>query len=301
MIGSRLQNIILEKSVLTEIEYCNINFSILRDDLIHPLINGNKARKFSYYIQKNPSDLTTLISYGGYQSNAMYALSCLCNLKQWNFIYHTGKIPSWLKKEKLGNLKGSLENGMLLIEHDKKSYNHFVTHINEFELKNKEALVQQGGFEKESEKGFIDLAQHIQNLESSNRPQQIFLTSGTGTSALFLQKHLDIPVITCPVLGNRPFLLKQFHSLEPDLPYYPEIIETKKGYPFAQPHPDIYCTYLYFKNQGIEFDLIYDCTGWIAIKENIEKFLDKKTLFIHSGGLSGNESMLKRYSRNDYF
>jgi len=301
LIGSGHQNIILEKSILTEIEYSSIKFNILRDDLIHPLINGNKARKFYYYIQKNPSDLTTLISYGGYQSNAMYALSCLCNLKQWKFIYHTGTIPSWLKKEKLGNYKSSLENGMILIEHDKKSYDHFVGHIKEFKLEDKEALVQQGGYEKESETGFIDLAHHIRNLETFNRPQQIFLTSGTGTSALFLQKHLDIPVITCPVLGNRPFLLKQFHSLEPDLKNYPEIIESKKRYPFAQPHPDIYYTYIYFKNQGIEFDLVYDCAGWIAIKENIEKFLDKKTIFIHSGGLSGNDSMLKRYSRYDYF
>jgi 1-aminocyclopropane-1-carboxylate deaminase/D-cysteine desulfhydrase-like pyridoxal-dependent ACC family enzyme len=47
---------------------------------------------------------------------------------------------------------------------------------------------------------------------------------------------------------------------------------------------------------GIEFDLLYDPVGWLILLENPEIF-QKPTLYIHQGGLIGNESMLARYQR----
>jgi 1-aminocyclopropane-1-carboxylate deaminase len=47
---------------------------------------------------------------------------------------------------------------------------------------------------------------------------------------------------------------------------------------------------------GVEFDLLYDPHGWLTLLENPELF-DNPLLYIHQGGLLGNESMLKRYER----
>jgi 1-aminocyclopropane-1-carboxylate deaminase/D-cysteine desulfhydrase-like pyridoxal-dependent ACC family enzyme len=42
--------------------------------------------------------------------------------------------------------------------------------------------------------------------------------------------------------------------------------------------------------------MLYDPIGWITLIEN-PKILKKPTLYIHQGGLIGNESMLERYRR----
>jgi 1-aminocyclopropane-1-carboxylate deaminase len=47
---------------------------------------------------------------------------------------------------------------------------------------------------------------------------------------------------------------------------------------------------------GVEFDLLYDPHGWLTLLENPEIF-KMPILYIHQGGLIGNESMLARYIR----
>jgi len=42
---------------------------------------------------------------------------------------------------------------------------------------------------------------------------------------------------------------------------------------------------------GGEFDLLYAPSMWLALLEETKE----KILYIHSGGVSGNESMLQRY------
>lgn len=54
------------------------DFYVKRDDLIDPYLAGNKYRKL-YTLLKTPSnELKTIISYGGTQSNAMLAISAMC-------------------------------------------------------------------------------------------------------------------------------------------------------------------------------------------------------------------------------
>jgi 1-aminocyclopropane-1-carboxylate deaminase/D-cysteine desulfhydrase-like pyridoxal-dependent ACC family enzyme len=44
---------------------------------------------------------------------------------------------------------------------------------------------------------------------------------------------------------------------------------------------------------GIEFDLLYAPAMWEALLEQTQE----EILYIHSGGVSGNETMLKRYEK----
>ena len=60
-----------------------------RDDLLHPLFSGNKARKFHYFFDKDLSEYKTIISHGSSQSNAMYSLSSLAKIKNKKFKYYT--------------------------------------------------------------------------------------------------------------------------------------------------------------------------------------------------------------------
>ena len=47
---------------------------------------------------------------------------------------------------------------------------------------------------------------------------------------------------------------------------------------------------------GIEFDLLYDPIGWQVVLDHLD-ILGDKIIYIHQGGLIGNESMLLRYKR----
>ncbi|OYY54700.1 MAG: 1-aminocyclopropane-1-carboxylate deaminase, partial [Sulfurovum sp. 28-43-6] len=47
---------------------------------------------------------------------------------------------------------------------------------------------------------------------------------------------------------------------------------------------------------GVVFDLLYDPLGWRVVLKHPELF-SKPLLYIHQGGVLGNESMLARYER----
>jgi len=91
--------------------------------------------------------------------------------------------------------------------------------------------------------------------------------------------------------------MEQFLSLEPNQKRLPIIIDTKKRYYFGHLYREFLQIWIELKDKcGIEFDLLYDPKGWLAMIENIDK-INSKILYIHQGGLLGNVSMIKRYKR----
>ncbi len=77
----RLQNIQFEESPLQPIHdpwlaHQQINLWLKRDDLLHPIISGNKWRKLKYSLQHALSlGCNTLVSMGGAYSNHLHALA----------------------------------------------------------------------------------------------------------------------------------------------------------------------------------------------------------------------------------
>lgn len=82
------------------------------------IINGNKARKFRYLINRYSSDIeaprhTVIATCGGYQSNAMLALARIAAMNEnISFYYFTKEIPSRIKNNSVGNLHAALSCGM---------------------------------------------------------------------------------------------------------------------------------------------------------------------------------------------
>jgi len=192
-------------SPIQSITFDKQHFYLKRDDLIDPDFSGNKARKFYYFLQHDFPDIHKLISYGSAQSNAMYSLSVLAKMKGWEFEYIVDHIADYLKEHPHGNYKAALNNGMLL----RQSQQPFPELV-----EGKETLfVEEGGRQKEAEFGIGVLAEEIASWQSENGVKElnIFLPSGTGTTALFLQKHLPSNrVYTTPCVGDEAYLKKQF-------------------------------------------------------------------------------------------
>ncbi len=266
---------------------------IKRDDLISEDFSGNKARKFEYFLSIDFPNIKKIVSYGSNQSNAMYSLSVLAKMKNWEFIYFCDHIPTFLKQNPVGNYKYALQNGMQIFTTNNKSYEAYAQ-------KNKDTLIiEEGGRQKESEYGLKKLALELKNdiLKNSISNPYIFLPSGTGITALYLQKYLSFQVYTCSTVGSDEYLKKQWNMVEDGAKKVPEILNSKKKYHYGKLYFEGYKIWQELKEElDVEFDLLYDPIGWIKLLENIDK-LKGTLVYIHQGGLKGNESMKARYER----
>ena len=275
-------------SKVDEVFLNNQKYFIKRDDLISVDFSGNKARKLYYFLNNDLKGIKKIISHGSIQSNAMYSLSVLCKMKNIEFLYYVSHIPQYLKDNIEGNYQKALQNGMKVVIGDvEKSFSKDTLFINE------------GAAVKEASVGVEILANEIKTWakEKDIKNLKVFLPSGTGTTALYLQKFLPYQVLTCSCVGDDLYLKKQFLTLEEK--NHPTILQKAKKYHFGKLYRELYIKHLeLLKNSGIEFDLLYDSLGWIVFEEYVKNLQNKDDftfLYIHQGGVLGNESMKKRY------
>ncbi len=272
----------------------NREIFIKRDDLLSDEFSGNKARKFYFFLKNEFPKVEKIVSYGSNQSNAMYSLSVLAKMRGWKFEYYTDHLPAYLKSNPQGNYKYALRNGMQLIVGKPKP--------KRAEIESETVVfVEEGGRQDEARIGLFQLAKEIEQWKREQNIEKlhIFFPSGTGTTALFLQQSLpdSSRVYTVPCVGDSDYLRWQFNALDVNCANHPIILEPKKKYHFGKLYKESYQVWLKLKEEmGIEFDLLYDPVGWMTMMDNSEIF-SSPLLYIHQGGLIGNESMLMRYQR----
>ena len=287
----------ITNSPITDIKFNDFNILVKRDDLLDKDFSGNKARKFYYYLQNDFPNIDTIVSYGSNQSNAMYSLSVLAKLKDWKFIYYTYHIPKTLQNNPDGNYKAALTNGMDL----RVDENFDKTKL---DLKENELFIDEGGAIKEASFGIKLLAKEIEQYkkEKNIKDLEVFLPSGTGTTALYLQKFLNLKVLTTPCVGDDKYLKQQWLELE-DEKYHPTILTSSKKYHFGKLYKENYILWKELKEKtDIEFDLLYDPIGWRIFLDYLSKNYSSNTtyLYIHQGGILGNSTMIKRYKYKYY-
>ena len=274
-------------SPIEQITFNNRKYFVKRDDLLHKDFSGNKARKFFYFLKNDFPHIKKIVSFGSAQSNAMYSLSVLCKLKGLKFDYYVDHIASFLKENPSGNYKYALDNGMNIIEEEVPAA-----------FENDVLFISEGGAIKEACFGIKILAKEIIFWAKENKIDnlKVFLPSGTGTTALYLQKYLPFEVLTCACVGDEDYLEKQFSMLEKS--NHPTIIRRQKKYHFGKLYKEFYEIHNeLLKQTNIEFDFLYDCLGWICYEEYLNKINNDtfESLYIHQGGILGNISMNERY------
>jgi len=278
-------------SPITSIQFHNQNIYIKRDDLLHKDFSGNKARKLYYYMTHDFPHINKIVSYGSIQSNAMYSLSIVAKIKGWQFTYIVDHIPSYLQEHPQGNYQYALDNGMKVV------FSKEAANIDE-----KSLWIEEGARDTKAQYGVDILAQEIVEWQKEQNIHNlvVVLPSGTGTTALFLQKYLldyGVDVYTTACVGDSAYLQEQFAMLEKESKYYPKILNLDKKYHFGKLYQNNWEIWCELQEGGIEFDLLYDPKGWLMIAQHQDFFKDKTVLYIHQGGLIGNESMLPRYQR----
>ncbi|QOQ88184.1 1-aminocyclopropane-1-carboxylate deaminase [Campylobacter corcagiensis] len=280
----------MTKPRFDRLNFKGVKFWLLRDDLLGEF-NGNKARKLKYFLNADLSKYKSVVSHGSSQSNAMQSLSVFAKIKGLEFRYVVNYLNPNLKASPVGNLKFALKNGMKLYESGAKNSDD----RREFALSlcdENSLFIEEGVAMKEAEYGFIDQAKDIENFANGAK-FDIFLPSGTGTSAGYLAKHSKFRVFTCPTVGTKEYLKKQLDEL--NLGENLEILNPPKKYRYAQLRKEFIEIYKeLLEETKVEFDLIYDPVGLLTLFTNLDKF-ENEILYIHQGGLLGNISQLQRY------
>ena len=157
-------------------------------------------------------------------------------------------------------------------------------------------FINEGVWQPQAEAGFISQARQIERwAEAEGKTVDIFLPSGTGTSAAFLAKHVKFDVFTCPCVGDADYLKSEIEALTPNSKAH--ILQPPKKYHFGDLKPELYQIWREVCEQtGIEFELIYDPVGFLTMMTNLGAFKNE-ILYIHQGGALGNISQKLRYER----
>lgn len=269
-------------------------FFVKRDDLIDPFLAGNKYRKLYTLLQTPSNQLHKIISYGGTQSNAMLAIAAMCKNKGWEFVYYTKTLSATQKEQNHGNFFQAKILEMQHVEIENDMYKDFIASLR-LNLDEKTYVIDQGGADKSAKEGLLVLANEIRNANLHVR--SLATPSGTGTTALYLALALpEYKVYTTPCIGDVDYLKEQMNALHV-IPENLVILQPNKKYHFAKPYAEYFEIYKKTLESGIEFDLLYAPGMWKSLLEQT----DEKILYIHSGGVSGNESMLKRYKKIWHF
>jgi len=275
-------------------------FFVKRDDLIDPLLSGNKYRKLYSLIQSPANRYKNIISYGGTQSNAMLSIAALCHQKGWAFHYTSRPVAAHLKANPTGNLKTALTLGMVLHEVAHDAYDNAIlalqSHKSEATL-----CIAQGAADQLAQHGIQQLAHEIQQWQQAHGMENLHVItpSGTGTTAYYLASALssNTTVLTAPTVGNKAYLIEQMNRLG-DMPEGLYILDSSKKYHFGKLYPEFLSIYQELKHAGIVFDLIYATKMWHTLFQHIDG-IEGSMLYVHSGGLMGNDTMLKRYRRKE--
>nr|CCA21429.1 conserved hypothetical protein [Albugo laibachii Nc14] len=291
---------------------------VKRDDLL-PL-EGNKMRKLYWLLQQRKSffDDAHIFSYGGSNSNAMLAIAQLSQLKRVPFTYfcEQERFQNLLE----GNMAISKMLGMHCISLSKKDFRNLVEEEGEASIVRDHGagkriiFIPRGAAFQEAKFGIEQLARELNSCsrnQATNISMSVVLPSGTGTTAFYLAQYLDKAhtVHTIPCVGDHLYLRNQFQKLASDFdstPSIPNILIPKTKKRFGQlykPFYDVYGELL--ESTEIEFDLLYGCVAWLVMFENFQSLhfpLDDETkhqvIYIHTGGVSGNPTMLQRYGQS---
>ena len=306
---------------------------VKRDDLIVPqspeftdsfltgnFLTGNKARKFQSLLIQDCSEFERIVSYGSAQGNGLVALAAIAKIKGLAFDYYVDHIGDFLIQNPAGNYKAALSLGVnfhqvkLKQNGIDKTLEQYVTGL----LPNlaKSHYVPEGGANEQAKVGVYQLADELMAFfdGQSESQMKVMLPSGTGTMAWylqqrFLQKDYPIEVWTCACVGSNGYLLEQFKRfahyerltdsgapllLEPN-----KVLEPSKKYHFGKLYREFWQVWQSVGEQTeVEFEFLYDPLGWMCLLDKLKSLSTPPlVVYIHQGGVLGNQTMLARYKR----
>ena len=268
---------------------------IKRDDLIHPIISGNKWRKLKYLLKEaQAQNKTHLVTFGGAYSNHLLATSAAA--ARFGF-----KSTGFVRGEEVNNdtlfLCGL--HGMNLIFTDRESYRDKQALFNKHFANDREAFfIDEGGASALGAKGCSELI-----AELNDTYDHIICACGTGTTAAGIinginQHQLSTQFHGLPVLKNGEFLRKDIDTfLEKSATYHLHTDYHFGGYGKINDEL-IRFVKQFVASTGILIEPIYTGKMLYALYDLAAKkhfSPGSRILAIHTGGIWGLLGMKERF------
>lgn len=269
-----------------------IPLSVLRTDLIHPVISGNKWFKLRFYLDEAvKKGYKTIGSFGGAYSNHIVALAAAAKMSGLASI---GIIRG--EADDSPTLQEARELGMKIIAVSRESFKDREEIIQSFPKQNEIYWVEEGGYGLQGARG----AATILSAMDCSGFTHILCACGTGTMAagLIMGAADHQKIIGISVLKNNKTLEKSIAGLLPDALH--RKIHCIHDYHFGgyAKHPVQLIDYMndFYQRTHIPSDIVYTSKLFYAAEDLIQKGYFEETaniLLIHSGGLQGNRSLSK--------
>lgn len=262
-----------------------LHIDMLRDDLIHPLVSGNKWRKLKFIIKdlesKNDPILTT---FGGAYSNHLVA----CAYAGHHFGIKTHAFVRGDEKRELNAFeKTCLDFGMTLTHVNRSAYKDKVSLFQTFKTEFPQAyFVGEGGRHPLALTGCAEILNDLKVTYD-----YIFLALGTGTTMEGLVKAVSEKKLKTRVIGVSS--LKNNLELDQILSAYPkEYWQIEHNYhrgKYAKNDQELKNFIDHFKVEtDVQLEFVYTGKMMLALKDMIQKKVFKngdRILCIHTGGL----------------
>ncbi len=270
---------------------------IKRDDLIHPIISGNKARKLSRLIeQADPLSGKHLMSMGGNHSNFLHALGYFC-------FKHKIQLTAFIRGEKPQNLSSTLRDleqwGVQLEYVSRAFFRHLRNdpQVSEELAADRNAhWLPEGGSNVQALDGVMAAVEEL-----SCEPDTILVPVGTGCTALgialgILKRGWKSRVVGVVVLKGAESLSQTMSQLtEASGSFWPDNLTLNHDYcgkGFGKISLDIQQAQDYFqKLWSVPLDPVYTVKMCQALKGLCEQRLilrNESVMLWHTGGLQGN-------------
>ena len=265
---------------------------LLRLDVIHPIVSGNKFYKLRYYIELAlEKGVSTVASFGGPYSNHIVALA------------YTAK-EAGLKS--IGYIRTNTDEPMTPSLKEAKAYGMELVYLGRTDFQSKKAailqssemntdcyLIDEGGYGTIGAKG----AATILTTQDTSHYDVIICAVGTGTMLAGIIHAADAhqKIIGIPVLKNEGSIESEINFLLEDKNRPYTLLHQFHQGGYAKTNPMM----LDFMNrlwdaEKIPTDIVYTSKLLLGMEQLIkDNYFEKDAsiLVIHSGGLQGNRSL----------
>ena len=278
-----------------------VEIYVKRDDLNHPIIQGNKLRKLKYNLKLALIDgYSAVATFGGAWSNHIVATAQaahLCGMQSYGFIRGDElqhQPANWSK-----TLKDAQTFGMQLVFLSRSQYKlKFHSSVVKEYLQNLSKtpyMIPEGGSNQLALKGVAELVSELK--QQLAQPTHIITACGTGGTMAGLINGVKTvawrtAVIGIPVLKGAQYLAAEIMGLSTHQQAVDwQLNHDYHGGGYAKLNDDIinFASDFYAKN-NIALDKIYTAKAFYAAYDLIKKGVFGKgdrLLLLHTGGLQG--------------
>jgi 1-aminocyclopropane-1-carboxylate deaminase len=273
----------------------SVNVDVLRLDVVHPIVSGNKWFKLKAYINAAKAEgKKTLLTFGGAYSNHIIATAAAA---QMHGLKSIGVIRGEEAKNSSPTLLAARSYGMELHFVSRESYREKIIPSNAFQQNETElCIIPEGGYGALGMQG----AKDILSPSATQFYSHILVAVGTGTTLAGLLAG-SLPhqkVIGVPVLKNAFSLQQEIEKLLPKEKHAAfELIPEYYFNGYAKHTPDL-LKFMngFYETTNIPTDFVYTGKAFFAAFDLLQKGYfgpGSKILLVHTGGLQGNGSLKK--------